>query len=339
LEILLFCGGYEHSGTKVLLHNAELLAKSHLHIPVIFAGNSAGAAEVRRLFTQEKKECYIARNIIPDVGQIDKNQVEEIIREVFLHRIINMKGLDKVSGLLDRMVMPTPAAVLSAGALLAQGTENQPGLGDLMIVDVGGATTDIHSYAEQMPYDGAKLVGVPESYHKRTVEGDLGMRESSNSLCSEIGLERMVRDTGLSWEEIQSVISYWVTQNRELAGTEAQQKVDKALAEGAVRISARRHAGQIQQISSAGIKKVQRGKNLTSVQTVIGTGGPLVFSGNGETALRQVLRDPARESDILLPEKATFYLDADYVFFAGGLLREVDEDAALTIMKNSLREI
>ena len=339
LEILLFCGGYEHSGTKVLLHNAELLAKSQLHIPVIFAGNSAGAAEVRRLFTQEKKECYIARNIIPDVGQIDKDQVEEIIREVFLHRIINMKGLDKVSGLLDRMVMPTPAAVLSAGALLARGTENQPGLGDLIIVDVGGATTDIHSYAEQMPYDGAKLVGVPEPYHKRTVEGDLGMRESSNSLCSEIGLERMVRDTGLSWEEIQSVISYWVTHNRELAGTEAQQKVDKALAEGAVRISARRHAGQIQQISSAGIKKVQRGKNLTSVQTVIGTGGPLVFSGNGETALRQVLRDPARESDILLPEKATFYLDADYVFFAGGLLREVDEDTALTIMKNSLREI
>ena len=54
LEIILFCGGYENSGTKVLLHNAELLAKSSLHIPSIYAGNSAAASEVRRLFAQEK---------------------------------------------------------------------------------------------------------------------------------------------------------------------------------------------------------------------------------------------------------------------------------------------
>ena len=339
LEILLFCGGYENSGTKVLLHNAALLAQSALHIPIIYAGNVAAAPEVRRLLTQGKKECYIARNIIPNVGQIDKTQVEGIIREVFLHRIINMKGLDKVSGLLDRMVMPTPTAVLSAGELLARGTPSQPGLGDLMIVDVGGATTDIHSYAEQFSYDGAKLVGVPESYAKRTVEGDLGMRESSNTLCAEIGMNRLSTDTKLSPEHIESVISRWITQNRELAHDAAQRRVDKALVEGAVRISARRHAGQIQHISSAGIKTVQHGKNLTTVRTIIGTGGPLVFSGNGAEALRQVLRDPIKEKDILLPEKAAFYLDAEYVFFAGGLLREVDEDAALSIMKHSLQAI
>lgn len=338
LEILLFCGGYENSGTKVLLQNAERLAGSALHIPIIYAGNSAAASEVRRLLTQGKKECYITRNIIPNVGQIDKTQVEAIIREVFLHRIINMKGLDKVSSLLDRMVMPTPAAVLSAGELLARGTAKQPGLGDLMIVDVGGATTDIHSYAQQMSYDGAKLVGVPEPYVKRTVEGDLGMRESSNSLCDEIGMERMTSDTGLTSDEIQSVISHWLTKNRELAQDEVQHKVDMVLAAGAVRISARRHAGQIQHISSAGVKTIQQGKNLTSVRIIIGTGGPLVFSGNGGTALRQILRDAKREPDILLPEQAEFYLDTDYVFFAGGLLREVDENAAFTMMKNSLKQ-
>ena len=339
LEILLFCGGYENSGTKALIHNAEKLAESSLHVPIIYAGNSAAATNVRRLLTQGKKECYIAGNIIPNVGQIDKTQVEEIIREVFLHRIINMKGLDKVTGLLDRMVMPTPAAVLSGGELLSRGTHSQPGLGDLMIVDVGGATTDIHSYAEQMPYDGAKLVGVPEPYVKRTVEGDLGMRESSNSLCEEIGIHRMMAETALPQEKIQKVISHWITQNRDLACDESQERVDKALTAGAVRISARRHAGRIQHISSAGVKSIQHGKNLTSVRTIIGTGGPLVFSKNGGTALRQILRDRNQEPDILLPEDAHFYLDADYVFFAGGLLREVDEDTALSIMKNSLKLI
>lgn len=339
LEILLFCGGYENGGTAVLRQNAEMLAESNLRIPIIFAGNSAAAPEVRRLLTQRQKECYLARNIIPDVGQIHKDQVETIIREVFLHRIINMMGLDKVSTMLDRMVMPGPAAVLAAGELLARGAPNQPGLGDLMIVDVGGATTDIHSYVGQTPYDGAKMIGVPDPYVKRTAEGDLGIRESSDSLCTEIGMDRMQADTGLPPQQIGQVVERWVTQNRELAQNDAQRSVDRALAAGAVRISSRRHAGTIQHISSAGLKTVQHGKNLTTVRAVIGTGGPLVFSGNGKYALSQVLRDRGRESDILLPESADFYLDRDYVFFAGGLLREVDEDAALTILKNSLQKL
>ena len=139
--------------------------------------------------------------------------------------------------------------------------------------------------------------------------------------------------------KIGQVVERWVTQNRELAQNDAQRSVDRALAAGAVRISSRRHAGTIQHISSAGLKTVQHGKNLTTVRAVIGTGGPLVFSGNGKYALSQVLRDRGRESDILLPESADFYLDRDYVFFAGGLLREVDEDAALTILKNSLQKL
>lgn len=139
--------------------------------------------------------------------------------------------------MLDRMVMPTPAAVLAAGELFARGAPNQPGLGDLMIVDVGGATTDVHSYVEQTPYDGAKMIGVPEPYVKRTVEGDLGIRESSNSLCVEIGMDRMQADTGLPPQQIGQVVERWVTQNRELAQNNAQRSVDRALAAGAVRIS------------------------------------------------------------------------------------------------------
>lgn len=339
LEILLFCGGYEHGNQSVLAHNAEVLAKSGLHIPIIYAGNSDAAPLVRRLFTLHKKEFYVVRNIIPDVGKLDKEQVEEIIRDVFLKRIINMKGLDKVSGLLDRMVMPTPAAVLHAGELLAQGTSAQAGLGDLMIVDVGGATTDIHSYAEQMSYEGAKIVGSAEPYVKRTVEGDLGMRESSNSLAAEIGMSRLCQETGLSEGDIHGVIGHWLADHEALPLRPAEQAVDHALARGAVRISARRHAGMLEAVASLGIKSVQHGKNLTNVRAVIGTGGPIILGGDAKQVLAQTLRDPQKEKEILLPEQADFYLDQDYVFFAGGLLREVDEEAALQLMKNSLKKL
>lgn len=339
LEILLFCGGYEGGNTSVMLSNAMRLAKSSINIPIIYAGNSEIIPEIRRIFTMNHKEFYMVRNIIPDVGQLEKAQVEDIIRNVFLERIINMKGLDKVSTMLDKMVMPTPAAVLYGGELLSKGTTNHKGLGDLIIVDVGGATTDIHSYGHQVPYEGAKIVGVSESYVKRTVEGDLGMRESSNSLSSEIGIDKMCSQVGCSKEEIISIIEKWITQNRELAKSDIELNVDHALASGAVELSSRRHAGRIEHVSSAGLKTVQHGKNLSNVKTIIGTGGPIIFSQDPLNILSKILRIKSKEPDVLLPEEAKFHLDKDYVLFAGGLLREVDEDAAFLLMKNSLQEL
>lgn len=339
LEILLFTGGYENGNLSALIHNAEMLSKSSIQMPIIYAGNSQAAPEIRRLFTLHRKEFYVAPNIIPQVGMIDKEQVEKIIRDIFLQRIVNMKGLDKVSQILDQMVMPTPAAVLSAGELLAKGTAGQRGLGDLMIIDVGGATTDIHSYAQQFPYEGAKLVGAAEPYSKRTVEGDLGMRESANSLSAEIGIENISRETGVSKEEINKIIGRWTRNNRALAQSNPERKVDQALARGAVYISARRHAGRIEHISSAGLKTVQHGKNLSGIKAVIGTGGPIIYSDDPQDILCRALRTKSKEPDILLPEDAGFYLDQDYVFFACGLLREVDEEAALGLMKNSLKDL
>lgn len=339
LEILLFCGGYENGNSSVLIKNAEMLAKSDIHVPIIYAGNSKVAPIVRSLFTFNHKEFYVVNNIIPNVGMMDKHQVESIIRDVFLKRIINMKGLDKVSNMLDKMVMPTPAAVLHAGELLSKGTNNNKGLGDLMIVDVGGATTDIHSYAEQVSYEGAKIIGAVEPYVKRTVEGDLGMRESSNSLSAEIGMENICREIGSSEEEVSAVIGKWITHNRELAQSDIEEKVDHALACGAVRISARRHAGWIEHTASSGVKTIQHGKNLSSIRAVIGTGGPIIFGKGSHSILSQVLRTKSKEPDVLLPEEAKFYLDKDYVLFAAGLLREVDEDSAFLLMKNSLEEI
>lgn len=339
LEILLFCGGYENGNISVLLKNAEIIAKSNIHIPIIYAGNSKVASSVRRLLTLNNKEFYIVRNIIPNVGTLEKYQVENIIREIFLKRIINMKGLDKVSSMLDKMVMPTPAAVLYAGELLSKGTANHEGIGDIMIVDVGGATTDIHSFAQQVPYEGAKIIGAVESYIKRTVEGDLGMRESSNSLSTEIGIKNMCREVGATEEEVNAIISKWVTQNLELAKTDLEIKVDHALAGGAVRVSARRHAGWIEHISSASLKTVQHGKNLSNIRAIIGTGGPIIYSRDPKNILYQVFRIKSKEPDVLLPENAKLYLDKEYVFFAAGLLRDIDEDTAFLLLKNSLEEI
>jgi uncharacterized protein (TIGR01319 family) len=76
--------------------------------------------------------------------------------------------------------LPTPNAVLLAAELLSKGYGIEEGLGDLMLVDVGGATTDVYSMADGFPRQANVILsGLEEPFAKRTVEGDLGMRYSA----------------------------------------------------------------------------------------------------------------------------------------------------------------
>ena len=336
IEIILFCGGYENGSTEVLKHNAFMLAQSSLRSPVIYAGNSQMAQTVRRIFTQNNKEIFITNNVIPDVGKLDTASSEKIIRNVFLNRIINMKGLSQVQDKLDQPIIPTPAAVLTAGELLARGNSKQEGLGPLMIVDIGGATTDIHSYIDQTCYEGARQLGSPEPYARRTVEGDMGMRESSKCLLDEIGWTNTASDLGLSVDELHASIQKRVENINFVADTETEIKIDHTIAAGAVHVSVRRHAGRIEYIHSSNCTALQTGKNIVPIHTVIGTGGPLVNNHRPKEILLNVCAHSAQDIDILLPEAACFYLDQQYILYAAGLLKTYDDDLALTIMRNSL---
>ena len=66
---------------------------------------------------------------------------------------------------------------MDAARLLADRYGDVEGLGELMIIDIGGATTDVHSVAEgKSAWNAVNQMGLPEPYVKRTVEGDLGLR-------------------------------------------------------------------------------------------------------------------------------------------------------------------
>lgn len=79
--------------------------------------------------------------------------------------------------------MPTPLAVLNMTELLAQGVEGEPGLGDTVVLDIGGVTTDVHSacWGHSQNRE-TPMLGLPEPFAKRTVEGDLGLRVSAMTL-------------------------------------------------------------------------------------------------------------------------------------------------------------
>lgn len=339
VEIILFCGGYENGSTRSLEHNARKIAASAVAAPVIFAGNSQVDMIVRQILVNGNKTCYIVPNIIPQVGELRTGPTEEIIRNVFMNTIVNMKGLSKVQSFLDAPIVPTPAAVLSAGELLSLGTESQTGTGPLMIVDIGGATTDIHSYVEQTPHEGARLMGSPEPYARRTVEGDMGMRESSISLAEEIGWDTIAGRAGVDVDTLKRSIRRRVESVGYVPDSEHERKIDHEIASGAARVSARRHSGRVKYIHASNCPAVQYGKNVSRVGTVVGTGGPLVNSDHPGEILRNVCRGTTSETEVLLPDTAKFYLDKQYVLYAAGLLRPYNAELAFSIMMNSMTRI
>lgn len=339
VEIVLFCGGYEKGNSSTLLHNAHVLARGNMNIPIIFAGNTYIAKEIRSILTLGGKECFIADNIIPNVGLLNTESAEAIVRDVFLKRIVNMKGLGKVKEQLDGVLMPTPSAVLSAGELLSRGIEEKSGFGELMIVDIGGATTDVHSYAHQTSFQGARIAGSLEKYSKRTVESDLGVRESSNLLSNEVGINVLSKLVGIPNSQLETSIKLRTDVNKYLADSVVEEKLDEVLACYAARISARRHAGFLDHIHSSNCKFLQRGKNLSNVRYIIGTGGPIIHSKNPGFVLRNILKLEDSENDIMLPSEASVFLDKRYLLYSIGLLKEINPNVAFKILIDNLVEL
>lgn len=345
VEIILLCGGFEGGNESGVIHNAEMLSKCRKNVPIIYSGNSRVIHEIRRIFLVNQKECSVVSNIIPEVGKVNSGSAEELVRQVFMDRITGMKGLAKIRNEVEEVLMPTPASVLKAGELLSRGTESEKGIGPVMIVDIGGATTDVYTHADSLLYENAKYVGVPEPYSKRSVEGDLGMRESSANVIEEIGYDKAASDLGIPVESLQKsinrrlkMIDFLPSDDKQTIGNEMI--IDQQIARYAVNLAARRHAGHVEAVHSNICKNIQFGKNLTEISTIIGTGGQIVKSNAPGEILKEVLAgDVDKRKKILLPETADFFIDSDYVFYAAGILSQIDPDTALSIMKSSIKKV
>mgnify|MGYP001222640608 CR=1 FL=1 len=166
-NIILIAGGVDYGERDTALHNAELISELDLDIPVIYAGNIENHEEVKELFKDKKSELYIVENVYPKIDQLNIEPTRKVIQQVFEKHIVHAPGMKKVREMVNGTIMPTPGAVMEAAKLLYDE------IGDLLVLDVGGATTDVHSVTEGSEEINRILIN-PEPLAKRTVEGDLG---------------------------------------------------------------------------------------------------------------------------------------------------------------------
>ena len=335
-DIFLLVGGTDGGNTQVILHNARMLASAAFDFPVIIAGNRSAARECQRIL--EGHETHIVENVMPKFGVLNTEPARLKIREIFLNRIVQAKGLSKAAELLNGILMPTPSAVMKATRLLATGCEGESGIGDLICVDVGGATTDIYSMADGMPADAATVFkGLPEPYDKRTVEGDIGMRYSARGIVEAAGLQRICQLSGLSQPTVEALLQA-ISDRKDLIpepGSDLE-KFDYALASMAIETAVERHAGTMEETYTLmGLTYIQTGKDLRHVKQVIVTGGSLIRTARTGEIAAHALYSPASPMS-LRPMKAEVRVDRKYILAAMGLLSEYDPLTALRIMKKEL---
>ena len=335
-DIFLLVGGTDGGNTECILHNARMLATLEPSFPIVIAGNRTAARQCEKIL--QGHEVYVCPNVMPKFGVLNIEPTQQKIREIFLNRIVQAKGLSKASELLSDIMMPTPSAVLQAMRLLAKGSEEEPGIGDLVAVDVGGATTDIYSMADGMPeHMNTVYKGLPEPYDKRTVEGDIGMRYSIRGILDAAGVNRVSSLSGLSPQRVEELVAY-LAENTDTVpnGDEELENLDFALAAMAVEEAVSRHAGTIEETyTMMGLTYVQSGKNLTKVKQIVVTGGSLIHAKRTAEIAAFAKFSPQNPTS-LRPKEADVWVDRSYILAAMGLLSNHYPQAALHIMKKEL---
>ena len=326
-NIILIAGGVDYGERETALYNSELIAASDLNIPVIYAGNIAVADDVKLIFEAYSKEknLHIVPNVYPKIDILNIEPTREVIQDIFEKHITEAKGMEKIREMVNGPIIPTPGAVMKASKIL------KDEIGDLVTIDVGGATTDIHSVTEGTEKVN-KILVEPEPVAKRTVEGDLGVFINKRNIVDIIKIEKLEKELNMTPEDIEK----FTNSNIAIPETEEHKRFIERLTKEAVIVSINRHAGGYRTYFGGKSDTLAFGKDLTAVKWIVGTGGALTRLTAREEILNSISQ--FNRADKLLPTaEAKILIDNDYIMASLGVLSSLNKEAAIKLLLKSLK--
>ncbi|GAA6526281.1 glutamate mutase L [Intrasporangium sp. DVR] len=324
-DIVLLVGGTDGGNADVLLHNATRLAKAAIGghgghaVPIVLAGNREVRAQATAVLESAGRPVIHADNVLPDIGVIAPESARAAIREAFLRHVIGGKGLSRDEAFGQLVEAATPDAVLRGVEVVADARAD----GDVLVVDIGGATTDVYSVITPEGEDATlhKDVVAP-LWHARTVEGDLGMRWNAEHVIEAAEAEHLLGGV-VDAESLRAYAAHVHARPGSLPRDDVERRLDLELARLAALVAVRRHARPAQPTESP--------RPLANVTTLIGSGGVLRHTDDGgrDLVLDAVLADHAGGWKV--PRSARALVDTAYLLFAVGLLDAHDPALARTV--------
>jgi uncharacterized protein (TIGR01319 family) len=312
-HVVLLTGGIDGGDRDVILSNAQSLCGLRTRPAIVVAGNREATDDVADMLRAAGFTVRPVANLLPELGVIDPAPARGAIRELFLERIAHGPGLEAVSKAVDGDIVPTPAAVLD-------GLEHVSSVGSTsaIAVEVGGATTNVHSCADGGPAEsGVVIRGLPPEFRTRTVEGDLGVRHNVDNVAELAGpawFERHAAPVG-------HLVGEYVTRvhgTAYVATNDAERMLDRSFALFCIATALVRHAGRVERRPTmVGEVMVQQGKDLRRVELMIATGGAVIQTVSEQDMVMVTAELP---ESTLLPTRPRVVTDRGYVLYAVGLL-------------------
>jgi uncharacterized protein (TIGR01319 family) len=344
-DIVLLTGGTDGGDREALLGSARALAAAEPTVPVVLAGNVEAQGEAEAILARAGAHVVRAPNVMPAIGELAPGPARELLRELFISHVIGGK-LGGSAATLERLVrMATPDAALRGVEVLAEVLAAEGRRGGVIVVDVGGATTDVHSWAPDPDRPGYKRPLLPQAPAARTVEGDLGMRWNAPGIVAAAEAEGLL-ERGCHLSCIARQMTTTPPDPSSLAGAaerraadpgllpedEAEHEIDRLLARLAIAVALRRHAG-CRRVSLEPDGAVLRndGRDLSEAPVLIGTGGVLREMATEELQDSLELAHHGRE-ERLLPRRARVGIDRRGTLAAAGLLASADPAAARALL-------
>ena len=322
-NIILLAGGVDYGERDTAIYNAELLAGLNLPIPLIYAGNVENQEEIKLIFEGTNYKLYIVDNVYPKIDELNVEPTRKVIQDAFEEHIIHAPGMEHVRDLVNGPIIPTPGAVMESSKLLYEK------IGDVMVLDVGGATTDLHSVTKGSE-EVERILVSPEPLAKRTVEGDLGVFVNMPNIVKQIGKEILEKELSLNIDNIMQTY-------KAIPKNPDEVKFVERLTKEAVLRAVERHAGKIRNVyGPSGRSSLAEGKDLSQVRYIVGTGGALTRLPNRVSIIESIAKNNHTGLLLFPTAEAEILIDNHYIMASLGVLSKVHKDAAFKLMCDSL---
>jgi uncharacterized protein (TIGR01319 family) len=324
-HLVLLSGGLDGGNAEALLHNATKLARLASPWGFVIAGNIDVSEDAARVIRNTHRDVRIVDNVFPRAGEIAVTATREAVRDLFLRHITKAKGLDGLMAALRTDCEPTPLAV--SRSLFHLGDE-----GPVVLVDLGGATTDVHSLGGVR--EERRAAELPEPEIMRTVEGDLGMRWGAPGVVEAMGEVVQRRVEAQFGCDLVREAARRHDDPAFLPLTPRDREIDRALAEAAVAVALERHSGKVVvRHRPWGDRYHVTGKDLRPCRTLVATGGAFRHADDAVALTQAAI---AGIDDAQVPRAPTISVDQDYSLYAIGLLARHAPGLAAALAGKSL---
>lgn len=326
-NLILIAGGVDYGERGTAIDNAEMIRGMGLKAPVIYAGNIENQEEMELIFDEESgQKLYNVDNVYPKIDNMNVEPCRKVIQEAFEEHITGAPGMEHVRDMVNGPIIPTPGAVMECAKLLYDC------IGDLMVLDIGGATTDVHSVATESDMV-ARIMTAPEPKAKRTVEGDLGLYVNRMKVIESMGREKFEDLCVKAGVDPEKTLETYVA----IPKNEDEINMVEILAEEACMKAVERHAGQIRYIyGPSGRTTVAEGKDLTTVRWIVGTGGAMTRLPHRKEIMGRICEYDETGTRLFPTSHAEILVDNDYIMASLGVLSRKHREGAIRLLEQSL---